>query len=103
MFVTDPVGAKGLDGPRNPIEGKAQFSSPQLCENKEGETIGRAPERTLGKILIDNILSRDGAETAVPTPLRLQSTYSSRLLESLFAAARRLLPVFWSRVSNPSR
>jgi len=40
----DPVGAKELDAPRNPIEGTAQFSSPQLCENKEAKQSGGRPK-----------------------------------------------------------
>ena len=51
--------------PIGPNEDRVEFSSPNFVKTSEAITIGRAPERTLGKILIDSIVGREAAEMAV--------------------------------------
>jgi len=51
--------------PIGPNEDRVEFSSSNFVKTSEAITIGRAPERTLGKILIDSIVGREAAEMAV--------------------------------------
>ena len=51
--------------PIGPNEDRVEFLSSNFVKSSEAITIGRAPERTLGKILIDSIVGREAAEMAV--------------------------------------
>jgi len=47
-----PVGAKELGGRQDPIEAATPFSPVKLCRKRRRNTIGRHPEKLIGKILI---------------------------------------------------
>jgi hypothetical protein len=46
-----PAGAKELDGRQDPIEPAKPFSPMKLCRKGRNNTIGRHPEKLIGKIL----------------------------------------------------
>ena len=48
----DPAGAKELGGRQDPIEPATPFSPLKLCRKGGRNTIGRHPEKLIGKILI---------------------------------------------------
>jgi len=52
IFGIGPVGAKQSGGRQDPIEAATPFSPVKLCRKERGNTIGRHPEKLIGKIPI---------------------------------------------------